>query len=277
MSGLVERLEAALQYVRARSDARPRLGLILGSGLAKVADAVEKPRVFEYSEIPGFVSTSVEGHAGRLLLGTIKGTPAAVMQGRAHYYESRSMDDVSLPVYLLQRLGVETLVVTNAAGGINAALDAGDIMIIGDHLNLMGDSPLMGKAGAKLGPRFPSTRDAYDAGLRTIVRELGKKLGLKLHDGVYAALSGPAYETDAELRMLATLGADAVGMSTVPEVLVARHVSMRVLGLSVIANEASPHAHGEPALTHEAVQRAVEAAVPRVRTIVENLAERLAQ
>jgi purine-nucleoside phosphorylase len=277
VSGLVERLEAALQYVRARSELRPRLGLILGSGLAKVADAVEKPRVFEYSEIPGFVSTSVEGHAGRLLLGTIKGVPAAVLQGRAHYYESRSMDDVALPVYLLHRLGVETLVVTNAAGGINAALDAGDIMIIGDHLNLMGDSPLMGKAGAKLGPRFPSTRDAYDAELRTLVRELGKKLDLKLHDGVYAALSGPAYETDAELHMLATLGADAVGMSTVPEVLVARHVSMRVLGLSVIANEASPHAHGEPALTHESVQRAVEAAVPRVRALVENLAERLAQ
>ncbi len=275
VSHLIERLEVALQTVRARSELRPRIGVILGSGLGRVAEAVEKPLIIEYRDIPGFVSTSVEGHAGRLFLGAIKGVPAAVLQGRAHYYESRSMDEVALPVYLLHRLGVETLVVTNAAGGINAAFDAGDIMIIGDHLNLMGDNPLMGRAGAELGPRFPSTREAYDAGLRAAVHALGKKLRLNLHDGVYAALSGPAYETDAELRMLAKFGADAVGMSTVPEVLAARHVSMRVLGLSVIANAASPRARREPEPTHEAVQRAVEAAVPRVRAIVEGIAERL--
>ena len=172
---LIERLEIALQYVRARSDLRPKLGVILGSGLAHVAEAVEHPHVIEYRDIPGFVTTSVEGHAGRLVLGHIKGTPAAVLQGRPHYYEHRSMDEVALPVYLLHRLGVGTLVVTNAAGGINAAFDAGDIMIIGDHLNLMGDNPLMGRAGAELGPRFPSTREAYDAGLRTNEGDLRKR------------------------------------------------------------------------------------------------------
>jgi len=277
VSDLIERLDVALQYVRARTELRPRLGVILGSGLARVADAVQSPAVLDYREIPDFITTSVEGHAGRLLLGRIKGVPAAVMQGRAHYYESRSMDEVALPVYLLHRLGVETLIVTNAAGGINAAFDAGDLMLISDHINLMGDNPLMGKAGAELGPRFPTARESYDPALRIAVREICAKAGIPLQEGVYAALSGPMYETDAELRMLANAGADAVGMSTVPEAQVARHVSMRVIGLSVIANEASPHAHGGPETTHEGVQRAVEAAVPRVRTIVEGVAERLNQ
>jgi len=240
---LYERAEHAARLLRARfgggSAQDVRIALVLGSGLGAFADDLADPVALPYEEIPGFARSTVEGHAGRLVCGTIEGVRIVAMQGRFHFYEGYTFDEVTFPVRVLSRLGVHSLVLTNAAGGLNNAFTEGALIVISDHLNLMGANPLRGANDARFGPRFPDMTHVYDQEYQeTAVRE-ARCIGLELRRGIYAALTGPSYETPAEIRMLRLLGADAVGMSTVPEAIVARHMGMRVLGLSCITNMAA--------------------------------------
>jgi len=252
MSDLHDRIRDAVDAVRERTgDRRPTVGLILGSGLGGFADQLEDAVRVPYGELPGFPVSTVVGHAGTLVVGGMSGVTCVAMQGRVHYYEGHSAATVAFPARVLVALGARTLVVTNAAGGVNASFEPGTLMLIRDHLNLLGDNPLRGENDDRLGPRFPDMTTAYPAALRSLAREAAAELGVTLAEGVYASMSGPTYETPAEVRMLATLGADATGMSTVPEVIVANHMGARVLGISCITNKAAGIT-GE-ALSHEEV------------------------
>jgi purine-nucleoside phosphorylase len=257
---------------------RPRIAVVLGSGLSEATDWVEVETVLDYKSIPNFAPNSVAGHGGKLVFGHAPGGKAIlVFQGRVHYHEGLAMREVAYPAYVAAALGASVFIVTNAAGGLNADFTPGDIMLIRDHLNLMGDNPLRDPEVRKQGIRFPSMREAYDLDLFALALDIARRQGIKLQNGVYAAMAGPAYETDAELRMLHTLGADAVGMSTVPEVMAARQVGLRVLGLSVIANDVFPHRRQPPKeVTHEDVLRVVEGAAPAVRAMIKGLVEEIA-
>ena len=230
---------------------KPAIGIILGSGLGSIADEIENPIVIPYSDIPNFHKTTILGHSGKLYLGTLRGVPVACLQGRFHFYEGHSMEEVVLPTRTLCQLGIHTLVLTNAAGGINTRYRPGDLMLIEDHLNLVGNNPLVGANIPELGPRFPDLSEAYDSECLEILKATAKKLELPVHAGVYAGVLGPTYETPAEIRMLRHLGADAVGMSTVFESIAANHCGVRVAGISCVTNLAaglSPHK-----LSHEEV------------------------
>jgi purine-nucleoside phosphorylase len=248
-------LEAA-RFIGERTKLKPRLGLILGSGLGAFADALKETTLIKYQYIPHFPVSTAVGHAGRLVVGVCAGVTVAVMQGRAHYYEGYSMQQVVFPVRVLKLLGVKTLIVTNAAGGINRKLAARGLMLITDHLNLMGTNPLTGLNEEEFGPRFPDMTEAYSKALRETAKKVARRQKLKLYEGVYAAVHGPSYETPAEVRMLRRLGADAVGMSTVPEVIAANHLGMRVLGISCVTNMAAGLAKGK--LDHKEVLAAGE-------------------
>ncbi|MGC8836943.1 MAG: purine-nucleoside phosphorylase [Anaerolineae bacterium] len=267
----------AAQAIQARTALRPCIGLILGSGLGPLADAVQEATRIPYPEIPHFVRPTVEGHEGELVLGFLEGQPVCVMRGRFHYYEGYTMQQVTFPVRVMYALGARTLVVTNAAGGLNPAFRPGDLMCISDHINLVGMTglnPLIGPNDETLGPRFPDMSCAYDPALRQLAREVAQAEGIPLHEGVYICLSGPTYETPADLRFLRLIGADAVGMSTVPEVIVARHMGMAVLGLSGISNVAV--GTGEPRETsHEEVLAAAALLVPRLSTLIRGVLARL--
>jgi len=272
--------EEAAALIRARTAYRPQVGLILGSGLNPLAEAVEAADYIPYTEVPHFPQPTVEGHTGRLVIGRLAGTVVLIMQGRVHFYEGYPMPQVVFPVRVMQVLGIQTLIVTNAAGGINPAFRAGDLMLIADHLNLVGmtgNSPLMGPNDPTLGPRFPDMSQAYDPNLRRLARQVAAEAGLPLHEGVYAGLAGPSFETPADIRFLRLVGADAVGMSTVPEVTVARHGGVRVLGVSGISNVAL----GEPvpgaATSHEEVLAAGKLVVPRLMALVSGVLSRLAR
>jgi purine-nucleoside phosphorylase len=232
-------LNEAAAYVRSKTSINPQAGVILGSGLGDVVDAVDVETIIPYSEIPGARASTVMGHQGRLVLGHARGVPVAVMQGRVHFYEGYEMDEVMFLARMLGRLGVKKLVVTNAAGGVNTSYKAGDLMLISDHINFMGVNPLRGPNVEDLGLRFPDMTEAYSEELRQIAREVAAGIGLKVQEGVYLALSGPTYETPAEIRAFRVLGADAVGMSTVPEVIAASHMQIPVLGISCITNMAA--------------------------------------
>lgn len=234
-----EQLQEAMQEIRRHASFIPEVGVVLGSGLGDFAARVENPVVISYERIPHFHRVSVAGHAGRLVLGTVGGRPTAVLQGRYHYYEGHEIASVVFPVRLLCHLGVGTVLLTNAAGGIGGHLRAGDLMIIRDHINLMGTHPLRGPNEEALGVRFPDMSAVYDAAARRVIAAAMEKQGLPVKEGVYAALSGPSYETPAEIRMLAALGADAVGMSTVPEAIAARHMKVKVAGISCVTNLAA--------------------------------------
>ncbi len=249
-------IERGVTAVRARSQLVPRVGLVLGSGLGALADALETDVEIPYGEI-GFPVSTVVGHAGRLCLGRLDGVPVAVMRGRIHLYEGHSVEDVVLPVRVLVSLGASSLVITNAAGGIDPSFAVGDLMLIRDHLNLTGTNPLVGPNDASLGPRFPDMSFAYDPRAMESAKGVAKGLGITVREGVYAGLLGPSYETPAEIRMLRTMGADAVGMSTVLEVIAARHLGARVVGISCISNKAAGLS-GEP-LTHDEVQATADA------------------
>lgn len=223
-------VESAIGPVRAP------IGMVLGSGLGGLADEVEDARIISYRQIPHLPSSTVPGHAGRLVAGRWHGREVVVLSGRIHRYEGHDPSKVSMPVQMLAAMGVDTLVVTNAAGAINAAFAPGDLMLISDHINLMGGNPLVGMNDDRIGPRFPDMTEAYSRELREIALRLAAARGVTVREGVYAGVLGPSYETPAEIRMLRALGADAVGMSTVPEVIAARHVGMRVLGLSCLTN-----------------------------------------
>ncbi len=225
--------------IRAKHPATPRLGLILGSGLGGYADTFQNRTVIPYEELPHFPKPGVPGHQGNLVLGEAEGIPAVALQGRAHRYEGYTMAQVAFPVRVLGSLGVRQLIVTNAAGGVSPEFSPGDLMLITDHMNLMGDNPLIGKDIDEFGPRFPDMSEAYDRAMRETALRAAAEHGITLRQGVYAALIGPAYETPAEIRMCRLLGADAVGMSTVPEVIVANHMGIAVLGISCITNLAA--------------------------------------
>lgn len=252
-------IEKAADVLRQRMPASPAIGLILGSGLGVLADEIEEAVRIPYEEIPGFPVSTVEGHAGRLVYGRLEGATVVAMQGRFHYYEGYSLREVTFPVRVMKALGVRELIVTNAAGGINERFQPGDLMVISDHINLLGTNPLIGPNDPELGPRFPDMTEAYSRRLRQLAKDAAARLGIRLHEGVYVANTGPSYETPAEIRMIRALGGDAVGMSTVPEVIVARHAGMEVLGISCISNLAAgmtdaPLHHDEVVETAERVK-----------------------
>jgi len=269
----VERLDAAVEKVLRRKGEPPRIGVVLGSGLGAFADGFPADNEIAYTDIPGFPPVAVKGHAGRLLTGRFGDRRIAVLQGRAHFYEGHSMADVVFPVRTLCRMGIEVLVLTNAAGGIKPGFSPGDLMIIRDHINLMGDNPLKGDDAAPLGPRFPDMSAAYDPALRHLATRILEEMGGAVHEGVYAAMSGPSYETPAEIRMLAGMGADAVGMSTVPETLAARHMGVRVAGISCITNLAA--GIGDQALSHEEVAATAALASERFRGLLTKMLKRI--
>lgn len=261
-------IEKSATSIAARTKHRPRVGLILGSGLNPLADEISQADVIAYRDIPSFPVSTVEGHTGELVIGKLSGQVVMVMRGRAHYYEGYSMQQVTLPVRVMRALGVHTLVVTNAAGGVNQDFRAGDLMLIADHINLVGMTglnPLRGPNDESLGPRFPDMTDAYDPDLRAQARAMAKELKIGLREGVYVMLAGPSFESPADVRFLRMIGADAVGMSTVPEVIVARHSGVRVLGLSLISNSL---ASGHGKVSHEEVLAAGEKAVPLLATLI---------
>jgi purine-nucleoside phosphorylase len=235
---LLARLDEAADAIRSRTPLRPAVGVVLGSGLGAFADSLEAASAIPFREIPHFPTSTVEGHSGALVVGTSRGTPLAALKGRVHFYEGYRLADVAFPVRVLARLGVKTLVLTNAAGAINTSFAPGDLMILTDHINLLGN-PLVGPNEDALGPRFFDMSQAYDRRLQDAAEAACRAAGVRCHRGVYIALTGPSFETPAEIRMLRTMGADAVGMSTVPEVIAARHLGMRVLGLSCLTNMAA--------------------------------------
>jgi len=238
-TGLYERAEHATRVIRSRISVEPRIALVLGSGLGSFADDFEEAVAIPYEEIPGFVRSTAQGHAGRLVIGKIEGVPVLAMQGRVHYYEGYSLEEVTFPVRTFGLLGAKTLVLTNAAGGINVQLTQGALMVISDHVNLMGVNPLRGPNDERFGPRFPDMSAVYSPELQELVIDEARAIGVEVRRGIYGGLSGPSYETPAEIHLLRGLGADAVGMSTVPEAIVARHMGLEVLGISCITNMAA--------------------------------------
>jgi purine-nucleoside phosphorylase len=252
-------IKEAASYVKSKYEDTPKIGLILGSGLGVLADEIENPVKIPYNEIPNFPVSTVEGHAGQLVIGTLKEAKVIAMQGRFHFYEGYSLDKVTAPVRVMKELGVETLIVTNAAGGINESFEAGDLMLITDHINNMGTNPLIGPNDANIGVRFPDMSESYNRKLRDMAKNIANELNIKLQEGVYVGNTGPSYETPAEVRALRTLGGDAVGMSTVPEVIIARHAGLNVLGISCISNMAAgildqPLSHNEVIETTDKVR-----------------------
>ena len=268
-----ERIAAAAQAVRQRFATTPDVALILGTGLGGLAARIDTEVVIDYADIPHFPLSTVESHAGRLLCGRLGGRAVIAMQGRFHAYEGYSLQEVTFPVRVLRALGATTLVVSNACGGMHPLWAPGDLMLIADHINLLGDNPLIGPNDDTLGPRFPDMSVPYDAQLRALAREVAREQGLVLREGVYVAVAGPSLETRAEYRMLRSLGADVVGMSTVPEVIVAVHGGMRVLGVSIITDQCLPDAL-EPATVERIIAVANEAE-PRLTTLVTGVVARL--
>ena len=236
---LVEKIMSAASYVRARISFQPEIGMILGSGLGDYADSLENAVRIEYKDIPNFPVPTVPGHSGAMVFGNKYGKNVVILQGRIHFYEGLSMQEITLPVRVLAALGVKTLVLTNACGGVNLSYKPGDLMLIADHINYSGSNPLIGPNLDAFGPRFPDISDLYTATLRRAIREKAEEAGIFLQEGVYAMYSGPNYETPAEIRMFRTLGADTIGMSTVPEALVAGHCGMQVVGVSCVTNMAA--------------------------------------
>jgi purine-nucleoside phosphorylase len=265
----LEQIDEVASLIGSRSPEKPDFGIILGSGLSGMAEALVAPATIPFAELPHFPVPGVEGHAGRILLGRLGERRVLLMQGRVHFYEGYSMAEVTLPIRVMQRMGIGTLIVTNAAGGVNPDFHPGDVMLITDHLNfvgMMGQNPLMGPNYDELGPRFPDMSQAYDRSLLNIARQVAAREGVHLREGVYAGLSGPSFESPADLRFLRLAGADAVGMSTVHEVIVARHGGMRVLGLSGISNKAN--LDGSTVTTHEEVIEAGKLIAPKMEKII---------
>src|SRR6267378_5507201 len=259
MSSLYERAEHAARTIRAQVSLEPRVAVVLGSGLGGFADDFGDAVTIPYEDIPGFVRSTAQGHAGRLVVGRIDQVPILAMQGRVHYYEGYSMEEVTFAIRTFKLLGIKTLLLTNAAGGINVQLNQGALMVISDHLNLMGVNPLRGANDERFGPRFPGMSEVYSRELQELAIDEARELGVTLRRGIYAGLAGPSYETPAEIHMLRAFGADAVGMSTVPEAIVARHMGINVLGISCITNMAAgiseqPINHAEVMETGERVR-----------------------
>ncbi|HYT04361.1 MAG TPA: purine-nucleoside phosphorylase [Gemmatimonadales bacterium] len=263
----------AVRAVQARTKFVPEVAIILGTGLGALADDIVVDTRIPYGEIPGFPLSTVESHAGQLLVGTLAGRRVAAMQGRFHRYEGYSVQQIAFPVRVLQRLGARTLLVSNACGGMQPLWSPGDLMLIADHINLLGDNPLVGPNDDALGPRFPDMSEPYDAGLRALARQVALERGITLREGVYVAVTGPNLETRAEYRMLRALGADVVGMSTVPEVIAAVHMGLKVLGVSIITDQCLPDALAPASV--EQIIAVARAAEPKLTALLRGVLERL--
>jgi len=272
----LEQIDRIANFIRSKSNDRPQVGIILGSGLGALAASVEYSTIVPYNEIPEWPISTVIGHQGHLVIGKFENIEVIVLQGRVHYYEGYSISQVALPVRVLQRLGIEILIVTNAAGAVNPDYTPGDLMLISDHINMIGMAglnPLRGPNLDTLGPRFPDMSQAYDKVLMEIARKAAMEEKIKLQEGVYISLAGPSFETPADLRFLRIVGADAVGMSTVPEVITARHGGTRVLGISGISNKAN--LDGATITTHEEVLEAGQILAPKLTTLIRGVLRRL--
>lgn len=272
----IKEIDEATQYIRGKAGVAPKVGLVLGSGLGGLAEDVKDAVVIPFSEIPHWPISTIQGHAGRLLIGSLYGKPAMVMQGRVHYYEGYSMDQVTFPIRVMQRIGVELIILTNAAGAIAPDYQPGDVMVLTDHIALIGMAglnPLRGPNLEEFGERFPDMSQPYDRELIKLSKQVAAELEINLHEGVYVCLSGPSFESPADLRFLRTIGADAVGMSTVPETIVARHGKTRVLGFSGISNKAN--LDGSTITTHEEVLGAGKLIVPKLTGIISGVIEKV--
>ncbi len=280
MAATLTDYDEAAQAILARTAHRPTVGLVLGSGLSGLADAVDDPTIMPYGEIPHFPISTVPGHRGRLVMGRLAGVPICVMQGRMHFYEGYSMQEVTLPMRVMRRMGVATVILTNAAGGLNPAFHVGDLMLLEDHLffpGIAGHNPLRGPNVDEFGPRFPAVNRTYTRELRDLAHSVAADLGFTLQSGVYAMLAGPNFESPAEIRYLRGTGADAVGMSTVPEALVARHADMRVLAISTITNLTIAQVDATVEPSDEEVQVAGAQIVPKLTALLMGVLTRLAE
>lgn len=269
---MLEQIKQTADYIRARVENLPDTAIILGTGLGALVDHIEDKKYIPYSEIPNFPVSTVEGHSGNLIFGRLGTRPVMAMQGRFHYYEGYDMKQVTFPIRVMKALGISTLFVSNAAGGMNKEFRVGDVMIITDHINLFPENPLRGKNYAELGPRFPAMTEPYDKKLIALADQIAAERGIRVMHGVYVGTPGPTFETPAEYEYFRIIGGDAVGMSTVPEVIVARHADMRVFGVSVITDLGGKDVTDVP--THEEVQKAAEAAQPRMMEIMRELVAR---
>jgi purine-nucleoside phosphorylase len=271
-----EQIDTIVKEIQSRLSVQPKIAMILGSGLGPLSEEIENPTVIHYQDLPVWPSSTVEGHAGNLVIGQLEGQDVLVMNGRLHFYEGYSMQQVTLPIRVMKRLGIETLIVTNAAGGVNQSFEPGNPMLIVDHINLpgmTGMNPLRGPNLDEFGPRFPDMSQAYDRALKDLVREVAQEEGVLLYEGVYICLSGPTFETPAELRFLKTIGADAVGMSTAPEVTVARHSGLRVVGISGITNKGS--LDGNKVADHEEVIETGKILAPKMMKLLRGLLQKI--
>jgi purine-nucleoside phosphorylase len=270
---LVRRIRSAARAIRTRTEYRSRVGIVLGTGLGALADEITPDTIIPYEDIPDFPVPTVETHSGRMLLGELAGQPVVAMQGRFHVYEGYSLQQVTFPIRVMRELGAEILVVSNACGGMNPMWDVGDLMLIADHINLLGDNPLIGSNLEELGPRFPDMSEPYDLGLQRLALDVAREERMTLRRGVYVAVPGPNLETRAEYRFLRMIGADVVGMSTVPEVIVAVHAGMKVVGISIITDSCLPDAL-KPASVEEIIRVANEAE-PKLTRLIRNVVARL--
>ncbi len=272
--------DEATEFLRSRTAHRPTVGMVLGSGLGPLADQIERATVIPYDEVPHFPVSTVAGHTGRLVIGELAGVTLCAMQGRFHLYEGYSLQQVTFPIRVMKQLGVRTLILTNAAGGVNLTFAVGDLMLIEDHLNLVGmggRNPLIGPNEEAFGTRFPPMNKAYTRRLRRLAQEVGASAGLPMRRGVYAFVAGPNFETPAEIRFLRTAGADAVGMSTVPETIVAHHAGMEVLAVSTITNLCIDEVDADSEPTHEEVQAAGQIIVPRLTQLIVGVLAQIAR
>ncbi len=275
IAGYVENVKKAAKFIEQKVKQPPKVSVILGSGLGDISQSLEEAYVIPYDEVPGFPTSTAPGHKGELLFGEISGQPTMLMSGRSHYYEGYSMRTVTFPVRVMQELGIETMIITNASGGLDPSFDVGHPMVIRDQINFMGDSPLIGPNVDDWGPRFPDMSEPYDRDLIDTALEAAKELGIGVYEGVYVAVSGPNFETPAELRMLRRFGAEAVGMSTVPEVIVANHAGMRVLGISAITDRAVPE--DLKPLTAEEVLQVAKQTGSKISSIILRVIKRLSE
>lgn len=260
------KINGAASYIKEKSGFEPEIGIILGTGLGSLGDHIEKVCVIDYADIPEFPVSTVFGHAGQLILGYLEGRNVVAMLGRFHYYEGYTMQEVTMPVRVMKQLGIKLLIASNAAGGLNPAFNAGDIMIITDHINFMGTNPLIGPNLEDFGPRFPDMSQVYDKDMVALLEKVASEQGIRIHKGVYGAVSGPNYSTKAELRMMIRLGSDTVGMSTVPEAITAKHCGLKTVGISCITDMAIPDNMVPP--THEEIVRVAETVKPRFTALV---------
>lgn len=271
---LYDQIQECVAFIRQRSDIKPKLGIILGTGLSSLTEEIEVEREFVYGLLPYFCASTVVSHQGKLILGTLHGVPIVAMAGRLHYYEGYSMQQLTFPVRVLSALGIEQLIISNASGSVNADIEAGDLIFLRDHINMQPENPLRGFNDDRLGPRFPDMLHAYNRELNAWAIERATTHGLRAHEGVYLALAGPNLETPAEYKMANTLGADCIGMSTVPEVLVARHEGLPVFVISVVSNKCYPIVEIQPTTVDDVIAT-VQAVEPKLRGLVKDLMEKL--